>query len=283
MALTFSLILATYGPGRDLARFFESLLDNKGPTFEVILVDQNEVPHTDLVERYSDRIPIKLIRARPGLSAARNIGIPACSGSIIAFPDDDCWYPRDLLARVESRIDGENLDGLTCPCTDENGQVSAGSADSLPGIITKRNVWRRGVSATLFVRERLVKKVGAFDETLGLGAPTEFQSGEETDYLLRAIAAGFKIQYDPSLAVFHPMPSISPKTGAIQKSRSYALGMGRVLRIHQYSLLDVLGFVVTPLFGAAVALIRLNASLARVRCARAIGRYRGWRSRVVLE
>lgn len=283
MAPTFSLILATYGPGLGLSRFFESLLDNEDSSFEVILVDQNEVPHVDLVERYSDRITIKQIRALPGLSAARNVGIPACRGSIIAFPDDDCWYPKNLLAGVESRIRDGDFDGLTCPCTDEKGRVSAGSADPLPGTITKRNVWRRGVSATLFVRERLVKTVGTFDETLGLGARTEFQSGEETDYLLRAIAAGFKVQYDPSLAVFHPMPSIGPKTGAVQKSRSYALGMGRVLRMHGYGRLDVLRFVVTPLLGAAVALTRLNASLARVRCARAIGRYLGWRSRVGME
>ena len=276
---TFSLILATYGRGRALTRFFDSLLDQDA-SFEVIVVDQNKAPHFDLVEKYSRHMAVRLIRASPGLSAARNVGIRAAHGSIIAFPDDDCWYPKGLLAIVEKRLRDEHLDGLTCRCTDEQGRLAAGSEDRQPGPVTKRNVWRRGVSATLFMRERIVKAIGYFDETLGLGARTEFQSGEETDYLLRAIDAGFTIEYDPSLSVFHPLPTTDVKMGAIRKSKSYALGMGRVLRMHEYGRLDVAQFVVVPLFGAAVALILGKSSLARVRYVRAIGRYQGWRSRL---
>ena len=32
---------------------------------------------------------------------ARNAGLAAASGEIIAFPDDDCWYPVDLLNRID--------------------------------------------------------------------------------------------------------------------------------------------------------------------------------------
>src|SRR5579864_1576625 len=123
-APTFSLILATYGPRQALSRFLDSLYDNRDANFEVIVIDQNHDPHYDIVEKYSTDMAIKLIRAEPGLSAARNIGIRAARGAIFAFPDDDCWYPKGLLASVEKRLRESNVDGLTSCCTDEHGQLS---------------------------------------------------------------------------------------------------------------------------------------------------------------
>ena len=35
-----------------------------------------------------------------GLSLARNIGLNYVKGDIIAFPDDDCEYPPNLLSKV---------------------------------------------------------------------------------------------------------------------------------------------------------------------------------------
>lgn len=273
----FSLIVATYGDGHYLRRFLDSVRDNAGPSCEIIIVDQNETPHFDIVTEYSSDLVIRLIRAAPGLSAARNIGMKEARGSLIAFPDDDCWYPPHLLSAVEARMKDSSLSGLTCRCTDEYGRLAAGSEDRSAGLVSKHNVWGRGVSATIFIRDRLVHAIGDFDEALGLGATTKFQSGEETDYLLRAIKAGFRIEYDPSLSVFHPLPTISHPQSAARKSAAYGLGMGRVLRIHEYGWLDVLRHVAKPLLGAAGAMVRGNTALARVRYLRAVGRYQGWR------
>ena len=49
-----------------------------------------------------------------GLSRARNVGLKAVTGEIIAFPDDDCWYPDGLLQKVVAEFrDQTSLDGLT--------------------------------------------------------------------------------------------------------------------------------------------------------------------------
>lgn len=71
-----------------------------------------------------------------------------------------------------------------------------------------------------------LKEVGGFDEGLGVGAETPFQSGEDTELLLRAIKKGFQIQYLPSLVVYHPLP---PPYSHAAVTRA---GMGRVLRKH---------------------------------------------------
>jgi len=63
------------------------------------------------------------------------------------------------------------------------------------------------------------------------GAGTPFQSGEETDLLLRAIKGGFQIQYLPSLVIYHPLPP-RYSSAAVTRARLYGAGMGRVLRKH---------------------------------------------------
>ncbi len=45
--------------------------------------------------------------------------------------------------------------------------------------------------------------MGAFDERLGLGSGEPWASGEEIDYLIRAVRSGARIRYDPSLTVRH--------------------------------------------------------------------------------
>ena len=43
---------------------------------------------------------LELVESARGLSRARNAGLRMIAGDIVSFPDDDCWYPPDLLQRV---------------------------------------------------------------------------------------------------------------------------------------------------------------------------------------
>ena len=133
------------------------------------------------------------------------------------------------------------------------------------------------MSATMFLRRDLVDRVGAFDADLGLGATTPYQSGEETDYLLRALRAGYLIRHASDLRVFHPLPPSTRDAASVRRAWSYGLGMGRVLRLHRFDLLAVTGHLLRPCLGALHAFASGDRPLARVRIARAIGRYHGWR------
>jgi len=276
----FSLVLCTLGRGAGLRRLLTSVVDQElgRSAVEIILVDQNpDNRHTGLLLEFANRLNIIHIRAHPGLSRARNIGLARVSGMIVAFPDDDCWYPEGHLSRVADHLENENCDGLTCRCCDEEGRLAAGGEDRHFGKVTKWNVWARGVSATLFLKRHVIEKVGTFDENLGLGACSGYQSGEETDYLLRALRDGLRIMYDPDLSVYHPLPIDSRRPGAIKKSWDYGLGMGRVLAKHQYNIIQVSWFVLVPLIGAGKAWCFGDRPLARVRATRAFARYNGWR------
>ena len=145
-------------------------------------------------------------------------------------------------------------------------------------LLTRENLWNRANAATMFLRRELVERVGAFDERLGLGSGGRTSSGEETDYLVRAVSSGARIGYDPTLVVLHDVreddASIGLRDGA---------SLGYLLRKHRYPPRTVARMLVRPAGGALVALLaprREAGALLRSDVARA---RRGLRRREPLE
>src|SRR5271166_5434820 len=95
-----SLIVATMDRVTELERLLTSLDCQSYKEFEVIVVDQNPDDRLLLVLRSHEALTIRHLRCSPGASRARNVGLRIAGGDIIAFPDDDCWYPEGLLASV---------------------------------------------------------------------------------------------------------------------------------------------------------------------------------------
>jgi glycosyltransferase involved in cell wall biosynthesis len=234
--MRFSLILATVGRTEVLERFLASLQEQSYRDFELLVVDQNlDDRLSSVLEPYKDQLSILHVRtASKGLSKARNLGLRYVSGDLIAFPDDDCRYPRDLLSKV-ARIFATRteLDCLTGRSVDESGRTSSGRFATEPGPVDRLSVWGKGISFTLFVRALSVREMH-FDEELGAGAGTVWGSGEETDYLLRLLERGGKLHYDPGLVVIHPSFVPPYDVRARRKAYAYACGMGRLLRKHHY-------------------------------------------------
>jgi GT2 family glycosyltransferase len=133
------------------------------------------------------------------------------------------------------------------------------------------------VSTSIFLRRETFDRIGNFDESLGLGCNTAFQSGEETDVLLRAISSGYKLYFDPALKVLHPHPLSPNDAGSAGRAWSYGLGMGRVLRMHGYSFGLLASHIAWPIMGAFLAMATGKVALAHLRLARAAGRISGWR------
>jgi glycosyltransferase involved in cell wall biosynthesis len=256
---SFDLVTATVGRMDEPARLLASLERQTHGEFRLLLVDQNDD------ERLAglDGPRVEVLRAPRGLSRARNEALARLRADLVGFPDDDCTYPEDLLERVARRFAAEPaLDGLTG--RDQGERWASDSA-----VLTRRNVWNRAISFTIFLRSGLVRRVGAFDERLGL--PTS--SGEEIDYLIRALDAGAHIVYDPSIVVAHtptsrPLEQLGARDGA---------SIGYILRKHRYPSRTVAGMLARPAAGTVLALAHGDASRARFHLATMRGRIRGFR------
>jgi hypothetical protein len=147
--------------------------------------------------------------------------------------------------------------------------------DLKPGLIGRYSVWRRAISFSFFLRGATAAAVGGFAEDLGLGSGTQWGSGEESDYLLRAIEAGFTIQYEPSLFVHHESPRFAGGEAGRRSAYVRGLGHGEVLRRHRYPLWFAAYRVFQLVAGSAVLLARGRLVDARYYFAMARGRFRG--------
>lgn len=96
-----SVIIPTYNRAEMLSGAVESVLGQDYPHFELIVVDDGSTDETPrLLDRYKGRITV-VRRENAGVSAARNSGIGAAKGELIAFLDsDDYWMAEKLSAQA---------------------------------------------------------------------------------------------------------------------------------------------------------------------------------------
>jgi GT2 family glycosyltransferase len=272
---SFDLVLATVGRTDELSRFLASLEAQTYRRFRLLLVDQNEDERLARILAEHAELDVARLRSERGLSRARNVALPELGADIVAFPDDDCIYPSDLLDRAVRQFGDDRLDGLTGRSVDVSGRSSA-SWELDGAVLTDTNLWNRAISYTIFLGRAVVERVGEFDEQLGLGAGTAWSSGEEIDYLVRALRAGARIEYDPTLTVVHEERALSPDDLRARGFRDGA-SLGYVLRKHGYSKREVGRRLIRPVGGTLLSLARLDLPRARFHTATLRGRIAGLR------
>lgn len=273
--LRFDLVVATVDRVADLDRLLDSLSAQTYPHLRALVVDQNEddrIPR--LLERHADLDLVRLRSAR-GLSRARNAALSSLTADVIAFPDDDCRYPPDLLERVARRLaDDPALDGLAGRAVADDGSSDPSwRADAAR--LDPDNLWNRVISFAIFLRRDVVDRIGPFDERLGLGAGMPWSSGEEVEYVLRAIRAGARVEYDPSLTVGHARKEYSPAALRAVGLRDGA-SVGWILRRHGYGARATARMLLRPVGGAGAALARGDLARASFHAATLAGRVRGY-------
>jgi glycosyltransferase involved in cell wall biosynthesis len=271
---SFDLVVATIGRERELARLLDSLESQTHRAFRTIVVDQNDDDRVARVLAGRD-LDLVHLRAAPGLARARNAALPELAADLVTFPDDDCVYAPEVLELAAARFAREpSLDGLSARTADALGNSDAGWGRS-PVLLTRANVWNLVASAGIVLRRELIEGVGRFDERLGVGSPEPWSSGEETDYVIRALDAGARIEYDPTIVVGH---ELATRTGAALRAQGFREGasVGYLLRKHRYPPRTLARMAIRPVGGAALSLARLDPERAGFHAATLAGRTRGY-------
>ncbi|WP_018229396.1 glycosyltransferase family 2 protein [Methyloversatilis universalis] len=233
-----SLILATVGRSSEVGRLIGTLAAQTDRRFELIVVDQNDddrlVPHVEAGRTAGlDLQHLKL--ERPSLSGARNLGIRHASGDVIGFPDDDCWYEAGTVAALLDTFAAEpDVEGcIACWMEQSEGRGSTPLQADL-SLADWRN-FRGGdaSSISLFFKRGLFDRLGGFDERFGVGQ--WYGAGEETDFVLRALASGERLAFRPNVRVHH-LYTASP-TGRVfalfSAARRRARGTGAIYAKHR--------------------------------------------------
>jgi Predicted glycosyltransferases len=228
---SFSLILATVGRTTCIQVVLASLEAQTFKNFDILLIDQNEPGYlTPVLEPFLGRLDIRVFRSAPGLSKARNEGLLHLSGDAFALVDDDCAYEPDTLEKAAAALSSTDIAigvALPLPASPDEAAVPP---EHHPAVCeTVRTVFWNAPSITLFFRSHIVPSVGFFDENMGAGSGTHFGSGEETDYVIRAIRAGYMVIRDASIKVRHPLLD---HTSSIAKAKTYGHGRRFLIKKH---------------------------------------------------
>jgi glycosyltransferase involved in cell wall biosynthesis len=261
----FSLITATKERTSELARLIASLDDQAESDYELIVVDQNNDERLlPVIEGSPRRQKIRRIRSSMGVSLARNLGLGAAKGEIIAFPDDDCWYPSGILENVSDWFDSNpEYDILCVTSRDSNGERSGNRWHENTCDLSLVNIFRTSVCYCYFLRSTERTREIRFDQELGPGASTSYLASEDTDFILSAMARGLRGRFEAKWHIGHPRKDV--RNGSITEARAYAygLGMGRVQGKHGM-IMPWMAFVLYDMARAAVMAVlgrRTQASL----------------------
>lgn len=275
---TVSLVVSTLGRAAELLRLLGSLEHSTFRDFEVIVVDQNADER--VAAALSARCWPFAIRhhrapAMRGLSRGRNFGWRQATGTFVLFPDDDCWYPDWFLARALETMRREDVSVVAGRASDEAGNPINARYEVTAQEITRRNVFTTQIEWVVLFRRSVLLDISGYDETLGVGSDTPWQSYEGPDIMLRALAAGHRAFFDPALYAFHEDYADRVVDATLRsKDRAYARGMGRVMRRHNYGIQDAAFWIGRAALGAAVNMHKPARSMLYVN--RAIGRAEGY-------
>lgn len=237
-----SVVIPTYNRPLDIRRCLDSLAHVRHPHWDVMVVDQSDDNQTQtIVESVREAVPHLIYRrlSDKGAARARNYGLQAASGDIIAFLDDDCTVAADWLPRIAAVFRRYPQAALVFGALDaapHNRQDYY-----IPAYRTRRERIARGlrgfmhtegVGASMYVRRVAVSSVGLFDVCLGPGSSLFVYGGEEVDYLYRCFLHGLTAVYTPHIAVKHH-GAREYKSGAVERIfRGYAFsGAGADMKL----------------------------------------------------
>ncbi len=200
-----------------LSQAIDSVRAQSRPAHEIVLTIDHSPELLAEAKRRWPEIVLLENHEEQGLSGARNSGVAACSGDVVAFLDDDAIAAPDWLERLaEAYLDPDVLGagGAVRPAW------VAGKPAWFPpefdwvvgcthsGMPQQREAVRNLVGANMSLRREVLVELGGFRHELGR-VGTIPAGCEETDLCIRVGQRWpeSRILYDPAAAVDHFVPA----------------------------------------------------------------------------
>jgi GT2 family glycosyltransferase len=194
-----SVVICSYNGERCIRDCLEAVSALHYPDYEVIVIDDGSADRTAEIAAEFDVQVVSV--ANGGLSRARNLGLEAARGEIIAYLDDDAYPDPDWLTFLASTfmtsthvgVGGPNIpppdDDFTshCVASAPGGPIhvllSDLEAEHIPG-------------CNMAFRRAALVAVGGFD-------PQFRSAGDDVDVCWRLQARGHSLGFSPSAVVWH--------------------------------------------------------------------------------
>ena len=194
-----SVVVCSYNGAATLGSCLDSLKKVDYLDYEVIVVDDGSTDDTSqIVARFSGVRSIR--QPNRGLSAARNAGLQAATGSIIAYTDADCVVDADWLTQLVYQLERTGADAVGGPnLSPEDGWLAACVAAS-PGqpmhVLESDQVAEHIPGCNMAFRREVLEAINGFDCQYR-------KAGDDVDLCWRLQQAGRWITFAPGAFVWH--------------------------------------------------------------------------------
>jgi GT2 family glycosyltransferase len=194
-----SVVVCSYNGSRTIAETLAALENLAYPDYEIIVVDDGS---TDQTSAIASRHKVKLIRTENnGLSAARNVGMNAASGDIVAYIDDDAYPDPHWLTFLASGLRDTEHAGIGGPNIAPPGDGAiADCVANAPGgpvhVLLSDCVAEHIPGCNMAYRRDKLLEIGGFDHRFRV-------AGDDVDVCWRLQERGWTIGFAPTAVVWH--------------------------------------------------------------------------------
>jgi GT2 family glycosyltransferase len=194
-----SVIVCSYNGARTIRNCFEGLVKLEYPNYEVIVVDDGSVDETAAI---AQRYNFRLIRTENrGLSNARNTGLHAALGEIVAYIDDDAYPDPHWLTYLAIMFETTDYAGIGGPnlAPADDGPVADCVANAPGGpihVLLNDCEAEHIPGCNMAFRRTILLSIDGFD-------PQFRTAGDDVDVCWRLQQHGWKLGFSPAAMVWH--------------------------------------------------------------------------------
>ncbi|HEY2645165.1 MAG TPA: glycosyltransferase [Galbitalea sp.] len=226
-----SVIIPAFNAQKTLGEQLAALARQRVPfAWEILVCDNGSKDGTsDVVRSWEQSLPNLMLvdaSARPGPSAARNIGADHARGKALLFCDADDVVNDDWLSAMHAALQSADFVAGGRRYTLLN-KATAGPADWTEPLFTKSFLPQlpAGSGSNLGVDAELFDRVGGFDESM--------RAAEDIDLCWRVQLAGYPLVAQPDAVI-----QMRRRTGLWEIFRqSYSYGAGDRILLHKYAVI----------------------------------------------
>jgi GT2 family glycosyltransferase len=195
-----SVVVCVYNGERTIDDCLGSLEKLNYPNYEVIVVNDGSTDKTRQIAESYDTICL-INQENKGLSEARNVGIRASKGELIAFTDADCVADADWLTYLVARFQSSEfvaVGGPNLPPPDDSMMANcvAVSPGAPTHVLLDDEVAEHIPGCNMAFRREALKAIAGFD-------PIFRAAGDDVDVCWRLQNKGYKIGFSPAAVVWH--------------------------------------------------------------------------------